>query len=173
VGAAHHVHLIRGGGLKKLFRLAAFLIICLFVSRTWGAGNLVTGSLSTPILYDSSAYGLPLEQRVPVANPPGGLIATAAWYDWGMRLDWSVTDNGNGTYTYHYYFGPGWYPTDNGTGGTGTGGGNPYVTNKNITALDLQIGATMTMSDVIDPQWNIYQFNGARVGSGNATSWTK
>ncbi|MEA5112570.1 MAG: Ig-like domain-containing protein [Geobacteraceae bacterium] len=151
------------------------MILCqLLISVCRGEGDLSSGALSTLILYDDRSFGITDSTLRPKVDPvPGGLVATAAWYDWGMKLTWTVSANDDGTYTYHYYYGPGWYPANNGTGGGGSGTGNPYVTNKQVTAWDLQIGSSMTLADIIDPVWNVYQFNGARVGSGNATSWTR
>lgn len=162
--------------LRKIFTVSVLLITCLIATHVEGAGNLFSGSLSTPILFDSSVYvGEPApdySNRVPVANPPGGLSATAAWSQYGMKLYWNVTDNGNGTYTYFYHFWPGWEPATNGpTGGGGGGTGNPYVTNKEVQGFDLQLGAIMAMADIVNPSWNVYQYNGGRIGSGTANSW--
>jgi hypothetical protein len=144
------------------------MVMLVFGSNAWA--DLSVGSLSTPILFDMSCYTkppTPYENRIPVADPPGGLIASAAWNQYGTRLDWSVSNNGDGTYTYHYFFGPGWYPPDNGTKS------NPWVTNKQVTAFDLQIGADMSMIDIINPQWTVYDFKKNILGSGTATEFTK
>ncbi len=166
-----------------MYPLQAVMFLCLVSSPgAWAKGSLLSGSVSTPILYDSTAYGIqPQSARTPVANVPGGLVATAAWYDFGMKLSWDVTDNGNGTYTYHYLFGPGWYPATNPKAdSTTTPPTEPYVTNKNITAFDMQLGAGVTsLADLTDFTWNVYQFNGpngslvGRVGTGDAASYQK
>jgi hypothetical protein len=152
--------------MKKLALLISILVV--FTSGTSAWASLYNGSLSTPLLYDSAAYPIqPQSARTPIAAP-GGLSATAAWNDFGMRLDWSVTQNANNTFTYHYYFGPGWYPPTQPTSGSGL---DPYVTNKQINALDIQLGSTMTMADISNATWNVYQFDGQKVGSGTATNW--
>ncbi len=160
--------------MRNLAFLFGAILVVSIGSNSWA--DLTSGSLSTPILFDSSVYvagtPTPYADRTPVADPPGGLTATAAWDQYGMRLDWSVTQVSAGMYEYHYYFGPGWYPPTNGSGGGGSGKGNPWVTNKSITAWDIQLGSGMTMADIIDPTWNVYRFNGNRIGSGTATSWT-
>ncbi|MEA5112569.1 MAG: Ig-like domain-containing protein [Geobacteraceae bacterium] len=166
-----------------VYPLFAAIALCLvFASGAWAANTLYAGSLSTPVLYDSSAYGLqPQSARTPLATVPGGVIATAAWYDFGMKISWDVTDNSNGTYTYHYLFGPGWYPATNPKADPNTTPPTePYVTNKNITAFDLQMGDAITsLSDLTNLTWNVYQFNGpngslvGRIGTGDTTSYQK
>jgi hypothetical protein len=167
--------------MRKLALLVSMLVVFAFGTSAWA--GLYSGSLSTPILFDSNSYGITdYDSRPKVANPPGGLVATAAWYDYGMKLDWTVTQNANNTYTYTYTYGPGWYPASNPKGdGSGTGP-KPYVTNKNITAFDMQLGAGITsLSDLTNLTWNLYQFNGpnpstgtvGRVGTGDATGYWK
>lgn len=150
--------------MKKSILLIAITLLLTCVSSGWAA--LTSGSLSTPVLYDATAYGLASGERTPVSNAPGGLVATAAWYQYGMRLDWTVTQNSDSTYTYDYKFGPGWYPKSNPKG-------DPYVTNKQITTFDIQLGSDMTMADLIDPQWKVYSFSGNLLGSGTASQYTK
>ena len=154
--------------MKKTAVLIGMLVMLAFGSSAWA--SLTDGSLSTPILFDSSCYTrppIPYENRIPVANPPGGLTATAAWDQYGMRIDWSVTRNTDNTYTYRYFFGPGWYPVDNGTKS------NPWITNKQVTAFDLQLGTNMAMIDIINPQWSVYDYKKTLLGSGTATEYTK
>lgn len=161
--------------MRKLTLIIGLLAVLVCGTSAWG--SLYSGSLSTPILFDSTVYvGEPPPEyayRTPVANPPGGLSATAAWAQYGMKLSWNVSNNGNGTYTYNYHFWPGWEPATNGPvgGGGGSGGGNPYVTNKEVLAFDVQLGPTMTMANISNATWNAYEYNGARIGSGTATSW--
>jgi hypothetical protein len=154
--------------MRKLAFLIGILLI--FTCRTGAWADIYSGSLSTSILFDLSDYTKPpttYENRTPVVNPPGGLTSTAAWDQYGMRLDWSVTNNPDNTYTYNYYFGPGWFPPDNGTKS------NPWVTNKQITAMDLQAGAGLTMSDISDLTWSVYNYNNTKLGYGTATEFTK
>jgi hypothetical protein len=153
--------------VKRKATLLGVLIVFIFGANAWA--SLASGSLSTPILFDSSCYTKPptsYENRIPVADPPGGLTASAAWDQYGMRLDWEVSSNGDGTYTYDYFFGPGWYPSDNGTKS------NPWVTNKQIVALDLQLGAGMTMGNIIDPTWFAYDYKKTLLGYGTAAQYT-
>ncbi|MEA5112567.1 MAG: PEP-CTERM sorting domain-containing protein [Geobacteraceae bacterium] len=164
--------------MKKIILMLGILMVFACGTSSWA--DLMSGSLSTPILYDSTAYGIqPQSARPTVASTPGGLVSTAAWYDFGMRLDWTVTQNTDNTYTYHYLFGPGWYPATN-PKATEDGSIQPYVTNKNITAFDIQLGAGITsLSQLTNLTWNIYQFNGpngslvGRVGTGTATTYQK
>jgi hypothetical protein len=164
--------------MKKIILFVCMLAIITTGTSAWA--DLMSGSLSTPILYDDSAYGLqPQSARTPVANTPGGLVSTAAWYDFGMKISWDVTNNGNNTYTYHYLFGPGWYPATN-PKATTDGTIEPYVTNKYITAFDMQLGTGITsLSQLTNLTWNAYQFSGpngslvGRVGTGDATSYQK
>jgi hypothetical protein len=157
--------------------LLTVIILCLsLTSNAWGQKSLISDSLSTPILFDSSVYvgepPPPYDQRTPVADPPGGLASTAAWAQYGMKLDWNVIDNGNGTYTYYYHFWPGWAPDTNGSGGGGgSGTGNPYVTNKEVIAFDIQLKSLITMADIGNPTWNVYQSDGKKIGSGTVNSW--
>jgi hypothetical protein len=154
--------------MKKFVALVGMLVVFAGSSGAWA--DLYSGSLSTPLLYDSSSYPVqPYSARTPIANAPGGLAATAAWDQYGMKLDWHVTDNGNGTYTYNYKFGPGWYPPSQPTSGSTD---DPYVTNKEILAWDIQLGASLTMADISNAAWNIYQYDGSKIGSGTATTWT-
>jgi hypothetical protein len=140
--------------------------LAVFACGTSAWASLDSGSLSTPLLFDSNSYGIADSTKRPLATEiSGGLIATAAWYNYGMKLDWTVTQIED-KYLYHYCFGPGWYPAAN-----GSGGGNPYVTNKSIYAWDIQFGAGMTLADLENPVWNVYRFDGARLGSGDATNW--
>lgn len=152
-------------------RLTAFLLLLLaLVFATSVHADLYTGSLSTPTLFDYSDFTTPptpYENRTPVVNPPGGLTATAAWNQYGMRLDWSVTRNADNSYTYLYTFGPGWYPDNNGTKS------NPWVTNKQVTALDLQLGAGITMADISNLTWSVYNYKNTLLGYGTATQFTK
>jgi len=166
--------------MKKIALLLSIVMVLAIGTSSWA--GLMSGSLSTPILYDSSAYGIqPQSARTPVSNAPGGLVGIASWYDFGMKLSWDVTNNGNGTYTYHYLFGPGWYPATNPKSDPlTTPPTEPYVTNKNITAFDLQLGAGITsLSQLTNLTWNVYQFNGpngslvGRVGTGDATGYWK
>jgi hypothetical protein len=167
--------------MRRLVLLVGIIMVFFCGSSAWA--DLMSGSLSTPILYDSSAYGLqPQSARTPVASTPGGLVATAAWYDYGMKLSWDVTKNtADNTYTYHYLFGPGWYPATNPKADPlTTPPTEPYVTNKNITAFDIQLGTGITsLSQLTNLTWNVYQFNGpnggivGRVGTGDATSYQK
>lgn len=166
--------------MRKLALLIGIIMVFACGSSAWA--SLTSGSLSTPLLYDSTSYGKqPQSTRTPVANAPGGLVGIAAWYDFGMKLDWNVTNNNNGTYTYQYLFGPGWYPATN-PKASDDGTIQPYVTNKNITAFDIQLGAGITsLSQLTNLTWNVYQFNGpntgtgllGRVGTGDATSYQK
>ncbi len=166
--------------MKKIALLLSIVMVLAIGTSSWA--GLMSGSLSTPILYDSSAYGIqPQSARTPVSNAPGGMVGIASWYDFGMKLSWDVTNNGNGTYTYHYLFGPGWYPATNPKADSTTSPPTePYVTNKNITAFDLQLGAGITsLSQLTNLTWNVYQFNGpngsvvGRVGTGTATTYQK
>jgi hypothetical protein len=168
-----HIRLIDKFYALNCLILAVIILGLSFGSKAWGQGNLVSGSLSTPVLFDMSSYSIqPSTARTPVADVPNGLSATAAWNQYGMRLNWSVVDNGNGTYTYRYYFGPGWYPPTQPAGGTGGSTVDPYVTNKNILVWDIQLGAGITsLSQLSGLTWNAYQFDGAKIGSGTATHW--
>jgi hypothetical protein len=153
--------------VKKLALLIGIIMVFTCWTSAWA--DLSAGSLSTPIIFDLSDYTKPpttYENRTPVVNPPGGLTSSAAWDQYGMRLDWSVTNNGDGTYTYDYLFGPGWYPPDNGTKS------NPWVTNKQVIALDLQLGSGITMNNIIDPTWSVYNYKKTMVGYGTATQYT-
>jgi hypothetical protein len=153
--------------MKKFIALMAISLV--FACGTNARADLSAGSLSTPILFDMTSFNTPptsYENRTPVANPPGGLTATAAWEQYGMRMDWTVTANSDGTYTYDYLFGPGWYPPNNGTKS------NPWITNKQIVALDLQLGSEMTMTDIIDPTWNVYDYKKTLLGYGTASQYT-
>jgi hypothetical protein len=153
--------------MRKLAFLIGILLI--ITCRTGAWADLYAGSQSTSILFDLTDYTRPpttYENRTPVINPPGGLTATAAWEQYGMRLDWNVTKNSDNTYTYNYYFGPGWFPPDNGTKS------NPWITNKQVVALDLQLGSGMTMTDIIDPTWNVYDYKKTLLGYGTASQYT-
>ncbi len=154
--------------MKRLTAVMFLLLACVFSSTAYA--DLYSGSLSTPILFDSSDFTTPptpYESRTPVLNPPGGLTATAAWDQYGMRLDWSVTRNADNSYTYLYKFGPGWYPDNNGTKA------NPWVTNKQVTALDLQLGAGITLADISNLTWSVYNYKNTELGYGTATQFTK
>jgi hypothetical protein len=154
--------------MRKLALLVSVLVVFAFGTSAWA--SLTNGSLSTPTIFDSSAYPVqPYSARTPVANPPGGLSATAAWDQYGMLLNWNITDNSNGTYTYKYYFGPGWYPATQPTSGSAD---DPYVANKNMLAWDIQLGSGITNVDQLSSvSWNVYQFDGQKIGSGTATHW--
>jgi hypothetical protein len=162
--------------MKKLAVLIGFLLISCAGTSAWA--DLMSGSLSTPVLYDDSAYGLqPQSARTPVADVPGGLVATAAWYSYGMKLDWTVSKNADNTYTYDYLFGPGWYPASN-PKASADGTIEPYVTNKNITAFDLQLGTGITLSSLSNVSWSVYQYDKTKLGYGGINAdgtqyWTQ
>jgi hypothetical protein len=45
------------------------------------------------------------------------------------------------------------------------------VTNKQVTAFDLQLRAGMTLADVVDPTWKMYDFKKTLLGYGDAGQW--
>jgi hypothetical protein len=147
--------------------IVAIMLILTFGTSAWA--DLYEGSLSTPILFDMSSFTTPptpYDERTPLENTPGGLTATAAWDQYGMRLDWSVTRNTDNTYTYSYYFGPGWFPPNNGTKS------NPWITNKQITALDLQLGNFVTMADISAVAWSVFDYKNTLLGYGTADQYS-